>query len=60
MKRTTRTGAYAVITTEGHVLLTLLGRGPNRGSWNRFPLEAMGTAANGPPGFPNPRFSGLS
>jgi 8-oxo-dGTP pyrophosphatase MutT (NUDIX family) len=28
-----RVGSYAFITAEGHVLLSLLNRGPNRGKW---------------------------
>ncbi len=28
-----RIGSYAFITAEGHVLLSLLNRGPNRGKW---------------------------
>lgn len=32
-QRVQRIGSYAFITAEGHVLLSLLNRGPNRGKW---------------------------
>ena len=45
-----RLGSYAFITSEGHVLLSLLNRGPNRGKWTLIgggiefgesPMEAL-------------------
>lgn len=34
MQRRTRVGAYVVLTAEGGIALTQLGRGPNQGRWS--------------------------